>query len=445
MSPEGKVSLFSPQVKATLESLGESVTGLAAAKDGTLYVAGPSAILKVKLDGTVSTLVHPVVVKDCKFDLEDSRSRFFHEPYLRGLDVTPEGVVYTAVTGCHSVIKVTPEGVVQTVLHSEHPWSPTGIAVRGTDLFLLEYSNIEHHKNWTPRVRKIEASGKSTTLAVVEPINTPDSSPKAFEGSKAGEEREVGGVKLCWCPPGRFKMGSPASEPDHRPDEAQVDVTLSRGFWIGKYEVTQAQWKRVAGEYPGERTETAGLGDDFPVYWVNFDGAETFCRNLTKSARASGELPDNWAFQLPTEAQWEYACRAGTTTATSFGDTLDRNQANFAGKPYGMEDGPNAGPALHHATKVGSYPPNPWGVHDMHGNEFEWCRDWYHERLPGGVDPDLYSVQGTRNGDGTYSRSRRGGSWGDDGRACRSALRLRYEPPRGADHIGFRVVVVKNP
>jgi len=95
------------------------------------------------------------------------------------------------------------------------------------------------------------------------------------------------------------------------------------------------------------------------------------------------------------------------------------------------------------ADKVGSFPANAWGLHDMHGNEFEWCRDWYHPKLPGGVDPDLSEVLGVPNRDGTYSRVRRGGAWMDDARYCRSAFRLRFEPPRRSEHIGFRVVVVK--
>ncbi len=260
----------------------------------------------------------------------------------------------------------------------------------------------------------------------------------AFAGSRAGEEREAGGVKLCWCPPGRFTMGSPPGEPERRPDETQVQVTLSRGFWMGKYEVTQGQWKRIAGEFPEK--QPGGEGDDFPVVSVNYAEAERFCRKLTERTRASGELPAGWEFRLPTEAQWEYACRAGTTTATSFGDKLGRRQANFQGKPYnGGEDGPR----LRRAARVGSYPANPWGLHDMHGNVVEWCRDWYHWRLPGGTDPDLSSVRGTRNRDGTFPRSRRGGAWCDDGWPNRSAFRQRFEPERRSDHIGFRVVAVR--
>ncbi len=276
--------------------------------------------------------------------------------------------------------------------------------------------------------------------ASMRPVGDPTrtDAPLAFRGSEAGDGREVGGVKLCWCPPGRFRMGSPPDEPERRPDEVQVEVTLTGGFWMGKYEVTQGQWKRVVGEFPGKLT--AGEGDDFPVGTVNFAEAEGFCRRLTESAQASADLPKEWEFRLPTEAQWEYACRAGTTTATSFGDKLSSKQANFQGKPYnGAEDGPS----LKRAARVGSYPANAWGLHDMHGNVFEWCRDWYHRKLPGGADPDLTSMRGTMNQDGTFSRVRRGGAWTDDGWACRSAHRLRFEPERRSDHIGFRIVAVR--
>ena len=226
-------------------------------------------------------------------------------------------------------------------------------------------------------------------------------------------------------------MGSPKSEPERRPDEAQVRVTLSKGFWVGKYEVTQGQWVRVMGALPNRMT--AGEGDDFPVYAMNHGEAESFCRKLTEQARASGVLGADWEFRLPTEAQWEFACRAGTTTATAFGNSLSSRQANFKGQPY---NGAEAGPSLERTAKVGSYPANAWGIHDMHGNVFEWCRDWYHAKLPGGRDPDLSSKQAS-------SRVRRGGCWADEGWPCRSACRVRFEPERRADHIGLRVVLVE--
>jgi formylglycine-generating enzyme required for sulfatase activity len=279
-------------------------------------------------------------------------------------------------------------------------------------------------------------------LMLVSAAGLPDARD-GFDGLKAGEERTTAGVKLCWCPSGKFTMGSPPDEPDRRPGEDRVEVTLTRGFWAGKCEVTQGDWKRVIGKLPGPLTAELPEGEDYPVGNVNFAEAEAFCRELTEMARKSGELPERWEFRLPTEAQWEYACRAGTTTATAFGDSLGRKQANFQGKPYnGAAD---EGPSLGKAARVGRYPANAWGLHDMHGNTFEWCRDWYHAKLPGGDDPDLYEAMATtpRNRDGTISRARRGGAWTDDGWSCRSACRLRFEPERGYDHIGFRVVAVR--
>jgi formylglycine-generating enzyme len=264
----------------------------------------------------------------------------------------------------------------------------------------------------------------------------------SFRGSQAGDSRELATVKLCWCPPGRFVMGSPRDEPERRPGEDQVQVTLTRGFWMAKYEATQGLWQRVAGSLPGPLTSQLPSGDDLPVGNVNFAEAEAFCRRLTDRARASGVMPVNWEFRLPTEAQWEYACRAGTTTATAFGDMLSSRQANFKGKPY---NGAEPGPSLNRAAIVGSYPANAWGLHDMHGNTFEWCRDWYQDKLPGGIDPDLYAAAATatRNRTGDTSRVRRGGCWADDGWPCRSAFRARFEPERRYDHIGFRVVAVE--
>ena len=233
-------------------------------------------------------------------------------------------------------------------------------------------------------------------------------------------------------------MGSPPNEPGRRPDEEQVDVTLTKGFWIGKFEVTQAQWARISG--PFIQAMDKGKGGDIPVYWVSYLEAEDFCRRLSARAWAAGSLPLDWEFRLPTEAQWEYACRAGSTTATAYGGTMSTSQANFDGRP-------NAGARIGgkipgESVKAGSYPPNAWGLYDMHGNVWEWCRDWYHSMLPGGTDPDLSTVKGVMNRDGTYSHVRRGGAWIESYEHNRSARRLRYEPERRSDHIGFRIAAV---
>ncbi len=253
-----------------------------------------------------------------------------------------------------------------------------------------------------------------------------------FEGARAGAERSIGGVRFVWAPAGSFRMGSPAEEPERRGDEGPVEVRISRGFWVGKFEVTQGQWAAVMGAFPQEQDK--GRGEELPVYWVSWTEANEFCRRLT--ARA---LPEGWEIALPTEAQWEYACRAGRSGATSFGARLDRTQANI-GTEY---PGGDARKVEWGSVKVGSYPANALGIHDMHGNVWEWCRDWYFRRLPGGVDPDLSAVPGEQNRDGTYSRVRRGGAWVEPGWANRAAMRLRYEPERRSDHIGFRVVAVR--
>lgn len=246
---------------------------------------------------------------------------------------------------------------------------------------------------------------------------------------RPGQMRQVEGMTMSWCPPGDFIMGSPITETGRRFDEGPVTTRITRGFWMARFEVTQSDWRRVIGPFPDRPpTDQFGVGDDVPMYWVNYFEAENFCARLTQRARATGGLSDAETFRLPTEAQWEYACRAGTTTATAFGDQLTAARANLIGGPG-------------RAVPVGKYPPNAWGLHDMHGNVFEWCRDWYHATLPGGVDPDLSRQRGVPNRDGSYSRTRRGGAWNDPIEYCRSACRSRYEPDRRSDHIGFRVVL----
>ena len=169
MSPDGKLTLFTPGLKEVLEKLNEAVTGLAAGPDGTLFVACPNAILKVKTDGSVRTFVNPVVVKDCEDDLaKESRAPFFHSPYLRGLDVAENGTVYAAVTGCRCVVKIAPEGKVETLLKSERPWSPTGVALHGEDLFVLEYTNVDKSEGWNPRVRKLGRDGRVSILVTLD-------------------------------------------------------------------------------------------------------------------------------------------------------------------------------------------------------------------------------------------------------------------------------------
>lgn len=263
--------------------------------------------------------------------------------------------------------------------------------------------------------------------------------PHAFDGTTPGDARTIGGVEFRWAPAGTFVMGSPPSEVERRPGEDQAEVMISKGFWAGRFEVTQSEWLRIAGAAP--ESFNVGESDRHPMYRIDWAQAGNFCERLTELAHASGELPMDWRIRLPTEAQWEYAARAGTTTATVFGNSLSSTQANFRGAPY---NGAAVGPSLDVTVPVGSYEANAWGLFDVHGNVYEWTRDWYHAALPGGVDPDLEDAIGTANEAGSYSRVRKGGCYADEGMFLRSGFRLRFEPERRHEHIGFRVIAERS-
>ncbi len=170
---------------------------------------------------------------------------------------------------------------------------------------------------------------------------------------------------------GYFRMG----------DGAGVAVTLTKPFSLGKTEVTQGQWKSVMDTEPWDGQDNVKADKDNPATYVNWDDATDFCKKLTEIERKSGKLKANEEYRLPTEAQWEYACRAGTTTAFSFGD--DESKLG----EYAWYDGNTKNIDREWAHKVGTKKPNPWGLHDMHGNVAEWCEDWHDEKLSGGVDP----------------------------------------------------------
>jgi hypothetical protein len=168
MSTGGKLTEFTPSLKSVLAQINQGVTGLAAGPEGVLYVASPSAIFKVKTDGTVSPFVNPVVADDCDPDPADHIPTN-PLPFLRGLAVTSNGTVYAAGTSCHRVFKITGDGRVATVLKAARPWSPTGVALHGDDLYVLEYTgaNGGRDEGWVPRVRKFARDGKVTTLVTI--------------------------------------------------------------------------------------------------------------------------------------------------------------------------------------------------------------------------------------------------------------------------------------
>jgi len=229
-----------------------------------------------------------------------------------------------------------------------------------------------------------------------------------------------GGVKMefSYIPPGQFEMGSPPSEPNRVAHETPHTVRITRPFYFGTTEVTQAQYRAVMGKMP-----SAYPGDRLAVDMVSWDDAREFCRRLGKKT--------GHAVRLPTEAEWEYACRAGSKSAYAFGDKISTDQANFAGRFRDAKDPP--GVFRSRVMDVASFKPNAWGLHDMHGNVWEWCADWY-----GPYGPDATDPVGPK--DGTYRVLRGGSAWFVP-EACRSAARGWSKSDYVSLGIGLRVVV----
>ena len=235
--------------------------------------------------------------------------------------------------------------------------------------------------------------------------------------------RPTPGPRFVWLPAGQFTMGSPATEVDRVSNEGpQTRVTLSRGFYLGRYEVTQGEYLSVIGSNPSYFT-----GDtNRPVEQVNWTEANNYCGQLTARERSAGRLPAGWAYRLPTEAEWEYASRAGSTNRFSYGDDPGYTQlGNHAW--YNA----NSGSASH---TVGGKLPNPWGLYDMSGNVWEWCSDWYGTYPGGNVTDPSGSVSGS-------GRVFRGGGWYGGADYCRSASRDYCDPAYRLGGLGFRVVL----
>ena len=243
---------------------------------------------------------------------------------------------------------------------------------------------------------------------------------------------------LVWIPAGTFTMGSPTNEALRDSDEAPHTVTLSKGFYMSKYLVRQGEYLSVMGSNPSYFTENTNYSVD-QVSW--FDAAN-YCVQLNQIEQDAGRLPSGWAYRLPTEAEWEYACRAGTTTAFNFGDSIRAGMANFYSyNEYNSTKGAittnSAGVGcVGETTPVGSYIANPWGLYDMCGNLWEWCQDWY------GTYPSGKVTNPTGATDGSW-RVKRGGSWNDYGEYCRSAFRSNGWPDEGDYGMGFRIVLAQ--
>jgi formylglycine-generating enzyme required for sulfatase activity len=255
----------------------------------------------------------------------------------------------------------------------------------------------------------------------------PDKSPKqeAQDILPEGKPYNVPDLdmKMIWVPPGKFVMGSPKSEPGHRQEEEELhQVTISRGFWVGQFEVTQAQFETILGDNP-----SAFKDPQMPVHKVNWHEAMEFCEVLTEREKSVNRMPNKWSFNLPSEAQWEYACRADTTTVFHFGNEAEELP------PYGwFADNSDGGPKT-----IGTKKPNAWGIHDLHGNMGEWCFDWYGKAYPvdGSVDPITEKA--------SAFKVFRGGTYTDIPERCRAAHRHRITPETRNPWIGFRVVLMR--
>jgi formylglycine-generating enzyme required for sulfatase activity len=231
------------------------------------------------------------------------------------------------------------------------------------------------------------------------------------------------GMKLVLIPKGTFMMGSPASEKGRQKDETQHEVTIRKDYYLGVHEVTQSEYQQVMNKNPsnfqGEKIK--GDSSPHPVDQMSWNDAVEFCKRLS-------ELPEEKkagrVYRLPTEAEWEYACRAGSTTAYSFGES-SQSLGDYAWFSNNSDD---------RTHPVGQKKPNAWGLYDMHGNVFEWCSDWYAEYPKGAVSDPAGPKEGS-------SRVGRGGSWSNFAAGCRSAFRIRGNPVVSFDYFGFRLAL----
>jgi sulfatase modifying factor 1 len=273
------------------------------------------------------------------------------------------------------------------------------------------------------------------TLVVSNDFGSVTSSPTGLQVDATPTNHTVAsiGMQMIFCPAGTFTMGSPSSETGRQSDETQHSVTLTNGFYLGKYELTQAQYETVMnGNSEGLNAKPSQWpnNDDRPVEKVSWNDAQVFLSRLNSIEQTAGRLPNGWKYVLPTEAEWEYACRAGTSTIFSWGNSASSTQANFKGTdPYG---GGATGPNLQQTTDVGQYAANPWGFFDMHGNVWEWTFDWK-ANYPGGAQTD---PEGSASG--SY-RVFRGGSWSYAGTYLRAAERSTNSPGTRYHSLGFRV------
>ena len=295
---------------------------------------------------------------------------------------------------------------------------------------------VSYHVSYTQALKEIESQLPDQKFPFV-------ASETAGDGKRPGERWVNGsGMVFSWCPPGKFKMGLEGSK-----DAEPVDVEITKGFWISTYELTQRDYRVIRG---GRDADKGALRHHprAPITHIG-NGSPGYAKALTEREQKAGRIGKDWEYRIPTEAQWEYACRAGTSTRYSFGDSPSDlyKYANFADRSLYQED-----PGFHYALRdkddgiarnlalVGSYQPNAWGIHDMHGNVSEWCREIYFDSLPGGADP--FPQKETKSS----KKVVRGGAWCSLSEYCQSGFRSSYDTGNNTEKpewLGVRFVLVR--
>ena len=302
-----------------------------------------------------------------------------------------------------------------------YQWNKNGQPIAGATqkrYVIQEVNGTQHDGNYTLVVSNDFGSITSSATSLV------------VDGTPTSHTVASINMEMIFCPPGTFTMGSPSSETGRGGDETEHTVTLSNGFYLGKYEVTQAQYETIMnGNSEGLNVKPSQWpnNNNRPVERVSWADAQVFLARLTSIEQTAGRLPTGWKYVLPTEAQWEYACRAGTTTAYSWGNDINSSRAN-----YNWDGGSNDGNDSKQTVDVGQFSANSWGFFDMQGNVWEWSSDWK-ANYPGGAQTD---PEGPASG--SY-RVFRGGSWSNAGLVLRSAKRFRYNPSARLNDLGFRV------
>lgn len=374
--------------------------------DDLRYPYGSSALKSLPEGDYAIHLEHPLYISDVQ------------QLSLRDRDRVQRSFVLNPRPG--QVRLILPEGVVPEIRLNEEliDWSGDMLTVPANETAQLEL----RVKDCLTMAKTIRLEPKEILEWVVELVPIP--------GPDYGQNWTLPylGFQLAWISPGAFTMGSPLQEQGRLPNEGEpTEVRLTQGFWAGIHEVTQTGFREIMDRMPSEFT-----GAKRPVDQVTWKEAQAFCQALTSLEKAAGRLPEGYVYRLPTEAEWEYAARAGSTTPFHFGEKADTTYGNFRGVyPRGLETATRS--TLTYGTEpVGSYKPNAFGLYDVHGNVSEWTLDAYNGRLPGGrlTDPD------PRRGGERYTL--RGGSWEDFAVRVRSAARTNAAMSTESNAIGFR-------